>query len=1189
MNPTEAVAAWQRFATNLYVEWQGQRRSWASHIVGSGFADEETLLQPVVFPRFAAEFLGFLVGDNLAPETSGAEGKPDFRPSDAGTHPFVFETKSTKALHDFAPFAPQVTRYLVEGRSRIRKVVVTNLVGLQVFELEASGSLSRTFNIDLRALLHGTPDTLAHLPIARQFANFIREFSFQELTSDQKLARIKSAEEWNPVLEVTNPAWVSAQLDRVVERLRSDIEHQVASGALLDRRVVDPRAAAAIVDELRDLDFRLGGTTEDAASRTLDDYLTADDETSHGRALRQYEAHAAYFVATRLMVVRIWEDLGLLAELLRDGGFHEWMLTFKEAVADVVDRSMTIAGRHYPSLFSAATNYSWFAPHESTLTDVLFDLSNVYFGEVETDVLGDVYQRLLERVDRKNVGQFYTPRDVIRLIWDLVDLEPIASEAAAEGREVRVLDIATGSGGFLVEAARTLRTRAEAARSRGAALKLSNVVDDLARGLVGVELQRFPAYLAEVNLLLQIGFLLKKDFGARLPPISVLCADTMSLHESDPDDASEARKVDELVRRFDSHREDTFRRVKFADRSEFIFDVACGNPPYIGEKRAASILARTRAQFPYWSDFIGPHLDVLYWFLILGVSKLRQGGRFSFITTEYWLRADGASALRGYLARNCHIERVLLFGDLKLFPDAPGQHSMVVIGTRVTERDGSGTVAPHAPRISRYEGPNLDEVSRRTVLEAFRTGSRAGGVVNFDASVSPNSLNDKSWGELVLSPAQFKKRARLRKRSSPLELHMEEGVIATPDRLRRDGDAELLPAATVRAVDYPRTKPAIFVFNEADVASLGPLNAAEQRALRPMVNTKDVFPYASVVGDGASRLLYLARPPAARGTAIERVQTAPFPSGMPKLEMHLRRFEPLLRAKVEGWRERRPWWSVHRPRLDSISQDEQATRGWSGYAVTTRWGGGGRLTAGLAPAGSVPASGLHTLYPSSPASAAYLVGVLHSSPVQDLVDSLPPGEIRQSDLQALGVPWVPDLHDEVARRTLDLADLVQTLVTDSATGWPLIPDVLRSDAALSVVSLDTWLLPPLPVMSAGELRHVHWTTELRPSGPQSSRIRDVTVQRDLFGVSVVAHGSPRGALSIVVQTDDDVALDAIIAVIRGQAACGRALRDLPTVLVPLTVDELVDRHAADSMTLLRRVEEYRRLRSEIEAIVLPVL
>jgi Eco57I restriction-modification methylase len=124
--------------------------------------------------------------------------------------------------------------------------------------------------------------------------------------------------------------------------------------------------------------------------------------------------------------------------------------------------------------------------------------------------------------------------------------------------------------------------------------------------------------------------------------------------------------------------------------------VAVGNPPYIGEKTGATMIDATRRRAPYWERFYAVHLDYLYWFVVLGVSKLRRGGRFGFITSAYWLRAAAASPMRRYLAQHCHIERLILFRDVRLFPDAPGHHSLVVVGERRVDAGDQPIDAPAA-------------------------------------------------------------------------------------------------------------------------------------------------------------------------------------------------------------------------------------------------------------------------------------------------------------------------------------------------------------------------------------------------------------------------------------------------------------------------------------------------------------
>lgn len=1192
MDAKTAVDAWKRFANGISVERNGQRKTWAEYISTSGGSDEEELVQPNIFPKFAEEFLGFVVGDNLAPEVLGNEGKPDFRPADAGTHPFVFETKPTNLQTNFNAHHPQFTRYLTEGRARIHWVVVTNMVAIKVYKLDEHGTLEEHIRaIDLRAVLQ----TSTHVEFSdgARLAQFIDEFSFRNLSHDEKMERIKSAEEWIPLLEVTNPEWTSRQLDRVVVTLTRDVAQQVNAGILARSPHMSYRHLAAITEELRELEFRLGGDWDDAHARELSEYTSAGPDTVQAKALAQFESHVAYFAATRLLVVRIWEDLSLLDEFLRDGGFSSWLESFNNTVDDVVSWSFKKAENRYPSLFRAQNNYTWYEPSREALIDTLFDLSNTYFGAIESDVLGDVYQRLLERVDRKNIGQFYTPRDIIRFMWDLLNPEELFAQSEETERETRVLDIATGSGGFLVEAAERLRHRGVSQVSSGASIPASEVISRLAQGLVGVEIQRFPAYLAEVNLLVQVGRLMQVAPEATVSALGILCGDTMGLHEPEHgDEASAAREAHDALIEADPFREQLLQRVKDVSESGFEFDVACGNPPYIGEKRAATILKRTREVYPYWDRFVGPHMDVLYWFLILGVSKLRVGGRFAFITTEYWLRADGAKPLRSYLAARCQIDRILIFGGLRLFPDAPGQHSLIITGERVVGRDETQPKAAESfPSVSVYSGGNLDERDRSTVLDRMRSASSGASVRSFRAKVSPNALGGAPWGEVVLSPTQLAKRRKISRNAEPLSLFMEEGVIATPDRLRNKADARKLPAETLDSLGIAEgRKPPVFVFRSDEISSLGSLSKREIQKLRPLLNTAQVYPYAAVPPSSADRLLYLPRPPREPDKSKEEVQQTSFPDGLPRLEAHLERFRPLLLAKVDKWGEKRPWWSAHRHRPETMSRDPDGASGrWADYAVTTRWGAGDQLLVGLAPRGTVPASGLHTLFASEPATAAYLTALMLSTPVQELVDSLPPGEIRQTDIEALRLPLIPAAVGEMSSAALQLADIVTELVQLHGQRFPRVPAQLRSDVSLGNPDLDSWVPTSGPSATWGCLKDMPWVEGIDSSRGQAQEVSGVGISRDIFGNILHVAGRNRGTLAIRLAVEDEGILSALAAALSGMADTGGELREVGGILVPLDPETLPIRLSADRAPMEALISSYTSKRADIDALVETIL
>lgn len=1185
--PADAVRSWRRFATRTLVTWNGEERTWAQHIGGTGYIDEDQLVGPRVFPAFARALLGFEVGVTLAAEQTRKDIRPDFTPADAVTHPFVFEIKGTNSGVELEGHRDQIERYLRSSRQRIRWVVLTNLVGVRIFELAEGGALEETLRVNLVSLLGIDEAVAIDLPAAERLARFLDLYRRRTLSTDEKLARARRAPPWVPHLEATESDWLSARLDSVVRTFTSDAAAQLQAGALADEAHVTDPDRDVILAELHGLEWRLGNA-KDAPVRSLSGYLGAGPTTTAGKALRQFEAHVAYFAATRLLLVRVFEDLELLDPVLYDGGLDQWLTRLMETVPKVVEHSFAEARETYPSLFEQRNAYTWYRPSRDALIEAIYELANTYLGAIQSDVLGAVYERLLVRVDRKLLGQYYTPRDIIALIWEMLDLPALAGQAEAEQRELRVLDIATGSGGFLVEAVKRLRVRFEQLSEQGAQVSATGWQGDVARGLVGVELQRFPAYLAELNVLIQLALQKARsqqrgESTAAIPPVSLICHDTLAARNSS------GLFEDELpaaVTEFhDAARRGRYVALRDPAKHNAWFDVAVGNPPYVGEKLGATVISRTR-QDPYWNALYAQHLDYLYWFLILGVSKLREGGRFGFITTEYWLRATGARPLRRFLAQHTQVDRLILFRDMRLFPDAPGQHSLIVCGRRVVPPGDLPADAPsapnHLPRVSVLE-PRAKQQPRELVLGAIAAANRSAyGARHHTAVVAPNALGAGSWAEVIMTRPQLERRRRIAALGPPALDAVEEGIITGANRVNNT-TLRLLPqetAAEVRAT----ARTGIFTLRADEVSALGNLNTAERELVRAVINTKEVFPYGCVLPAEQASLLYLPRPANAARQPPAVARELPFPDGLPALQTHLERFAPILRKKVADYKESRPWWSLHRGRPAIAAAEGQHSR-WSSYAVTTRWGEGERLVVGLAPRHAVPADGLHALLPRD-VEAAYLVALLMSTPVQELADALAPGQVRKDDLLALGLPRLTsDAVETITACGYQLADCVAEFVNTHGQRWPQLPDELRANPALTALALTAWQRRLRPPAQQGRLRDVQWTDELILPRRRGEPIREVRIDTTLFGSQVVAVSRANQAFVAPLREPHQDALAALAALFEGHAARGGTIGDLADLSVPLTQPELVAEHAADRAALDEAIKQYRAERDKVDAVV----
>ena len=100
----------------------------------------------------------------------------------------------------------------------------------------------------------------------------------------------------------------------------------------------------------------------------------------------------------------------------------------------------------------------------------------------------------------------------------------------------------------------------------------------------------------------------------------------------------------------------------FADNG---FDVYVGNPPYIN-------LYKFSGEFRDYLEKKDPEIfsnknDILYHFYKLGISLLKQGGSLGYITSRYFLEAENADKLRGWLPRNSKIEVLIDWGNVELF------------------------------------------------------------------------------------------------------------------------------------------------------------------------------------------------------------------------------------------------------------------------------------------------------------------------------------------------------------------------------------------------------------------------------------------------------------------------------------------------------------------------------------------
>ena len=236
-----------------------------------------------------------------------------------------------------------------------------------------------------------------------------------------------------------------------------------------------------------------------------------------------FAEQVAYVFFVRLLLVRVLEDKGILRpRFMSNGGFRDWseyiqrhfqelagVGILNENYCDLLARK---AGRYYLHFFQQAI-FDWFTPDDFLFVETLEFLCRYNFQNITSDIIGFTYEEYIDRVARNRKGHFLTRQEVVDYMLDLLDY----TGAQVVGR--RILDPASGSGSFLVHAARRYRRALvtyycnlnglpdhEEALSALPALHLElarRYLDDLTSLFFGMELNPFACYLAEMNLLVQ--------------------------------------------------------------------------------------------------------------------------------------------------------------------------------------------------------------------------------------------------------------------------------------------------------------------------------------------------------------------------------------------------------------------------------------------------------------------------------------------------------------------------------------------------------------------------------------------------------------------------------------------------------------------------------------------------------------
>jgi len=305
------------------------------------------------------------------------------------------------------------------------------------------------------------------------------------------------------------------------------------------------------------------------------------------------------------------------------------------------------------------------------------------FNAIESDVLGTAYEQYLgsmvtqsqdeappgsanqpylmpqpamtvqeRRQKRKSQGIYYTPAFVTKYIVQQTLGRWLQENDYSPSHPPRILDMACGSGSFLIEAFDVLD--AFVARQRGHAYGSHEELHDAARRLellttciYGVDKDKQAVDVARLNLLLR------------------------ALHSRE-----------KLPMLHNIHHADSLKPETWADFSEVMneggFDIIIGNPPYVRQETlGAEFKEFAQSKFETYTGTA----DLYIYFIEQAHKLLKPGGLFGMIVSNKWMRSNYGKALRSFLSQYATILEIIDFNELPVFGDVIAYPTILITRT----------------------------------------------------------------------------------------------------------------------------------------------------------------------------------------------------------------------------------------------------------------------------------------------------------------------------------------------------------------------------------------------------------------------------------------------------------------------------------------------------------------------------
>ena len=451
-----------------------------------------------------------------------------------------------------------------------------------------------------------------------------------------------------------------------------------------------------------------------------------------------------YVFLNKLLFLRICEDKGLLEKNISNGGIEELRNFLKKRFKeDIINKEILEIA--FKSAFGLYSHFyetgilDWFMTGDGELNDllkrVLWILNQFDFTHVDRDILGNLYEKYLPVEERKRLGEFYTPTEVIDYI-----LTSVGYTYSYDIETKDLLDPACGSGGFLVRATRRLISRYlmkfgktdkselrtpknwKEIMDRLSPDESKNILEAIQEHIYGLDINPFACHIAEMNMLIQTIDLYQKT-REKYPDYKFK---RFKIYRTDSlEKPTQKQILDYTYPAFLEEQEeiDTIKEKKF--------DYVVGNPPYIRVQMLDKMTKENLIQT--YSSAVG-NFDLYVVFIERGFTWLKNKGMFGYIISNKFMQSAYGKGIRKFILQNCTISRLIDFGDAGVFKDVTN-YPLIFIGRNEYSKTSQFTVI----RVLSPKENILDEIWQNFYKKSYKSNY----LEIFE--IKQNELTEDTW------------------------------------------------------------------------------------------------------------------------------------------------------------------------------------------------------------------------------------------------------------------------------------------------------------------------------------------------------------------------------------------------------------------------------------------------------------